>query len=172
MQKRDAYQVQAQQKRAAAAEVQIGADREIQLAQESAARTKAAQIVSFGKSGVSVSSGSPLAVLEQSASHAFDQVNSIQQAADYRKSTLDIDAQQSMILGDQAYDAGVLGVFGAGLGAIGKLPQIYDQPYQPGGKQPSSILTDEGRMSNSGVDAGDYDTANYARQHYLNSRNL
>lgn len=164
IQKRDAYQSQAAQKRATAAEVQIGADREIQLATQAAGRTRAAQITSFGKSGVSVSSGSPLAVLEQSASNAFDQVNSIQQQADYRKSTLEVDAQQSGILGDQAYDAGVLGMFGAGVGAFSKNPYSYDQPEN---KQSGSILTGDSKMSNTGVDAADYDSANYARLHYM-----
>lgn len=142
MNKAAAYNTQAQQKRATAAEVQIGADRDIQLANESYQRTRGAQVVAFGKSGVSVSSGSPLAVLEQSASHAFDQVSSIQQAADYRKSTLNVDAQQSDILADQSRTSAFLGVLGAGASAFSKNPYSYDSPMDESPK--NSILTGDG----------------------------
>lgn len=166
MDKAAAYGVQAQQKRATAAEVQIGADRDITLVKEASARTSAAQQVAFGKSGVSVSSGSPLAVLEQSASQAFDQVQSIQQAATYREGTLNIDAQQSDILGQQAKTSAFLGVLGAGASAFSKNPYNFDQPVTGAAPSQGSILTSNELAP--GVDSSNYNAGDYARLHYMN----
>lgn len=176
MEQSAAYGVQAQQKRATAAEVQIGADREIQLTQQAFERSRGAQLSAFSKSGVSMSTGSPLAVLEQSASNAFDQISALQHAADYRKGTLYQDAQQSDILGSQAKDAAFLSVLGAGASAFSKNPYSYDSRVKDSG---GSILTNgdkaggyNGPSSDTGIDAADYDPANYARLHYMGGKNL
>lgn len=119
IEKQQAYELSAQSRRAQAAEVQIGADREIQLTRQRADMIKGAQISAVGSSGTTLA-GTNLLQLEQNAKNAYDQVASIQQAAGYRGSTLLVDAGQDQVLGHQAYNAGQLNAFGSVVGGYGQ----------------------------------------------------
>lgn len=129
MSKKEAYEMEAAAKQSQAAQVDLSAGREIELTQRKYERTKAAQIASFGKSGVTLS-GSPLMFLEESAAEAFDEIRSIQDAASYRKSTLQSEAMMSRSLGEDAELAGYLSGAGSILTGFAKNPYTYDRKEQ------------------------------------------
>lgn len=116
--KENAYELEASSRRAQSNEVQIGANREIQLTQQHYAQVKGAQEAAIGSSGTTMS-GTNLMQLETSARNAYDQISSIQQAANFRSGTLLTDAEQSGVLGQQAYNAGIYGAVGAGINGYG-----------------------------------------------------
>lgn len=124
--KKTAYELEAGAKEAQAAQVELSARREIDLTERRYERTKAAQLVSFGKSGVQLS-GTPLMLMEQSAADAFDEINSIKQAAAYRKQTLGTEAGLSRFLGDEAEMAGYLSGTSSILTGVTKNPYSYDR---------------------------------------------
>lgn len=113
-----AYEMEAAAKRAQSAQVDISADREIELAKRRADRTKSAQMVAFGKSGVLATTGSPLELMEQTAADAVDEMTAIRNAANYRKGSLLTEAGLSSYKGAQAEDASYYGAAGSVLGAF------------------------------------------------------
>jgi hypothetical protein len=106
--KKNAYEFESNAKMAQAAQVDIAANREIELTQRRYERVRSSQISSFGRSGVQLS-GSPLLQLEETAANAMDEIRTIKEASRYRKSTLEIESGLSSALGDQAERAGMLG---------------------------------------------------------------
>ncbi len=116
--KKQAYELEAQSRRAQSAQVEIGAQRDIDLTQQHADMVKGAQISAVGSSGTTLS-GTNLRMLEQTAKNAFDQINSIKQASDFRKNTLLVDAGQSDYLGGEASRAGTLSAAGSLVSAYG-----------------------------------------------------
>lgn len=102
---KNAYEMEASAKRAQASQVDIAANREIDLTKRRAEKTRAAQMVAFGRSGVLATTGSPLQVMEQTAADAVDEMTAIRNAANYRKSTLFSEAGISSYLGQEAEDA-------------------------------------------------------------------
>jgi hypothetical protein len=131
--KKRAYDMEAQAKVAQAAQVDLAANREIELTERRYERTKSAQISAFSRSGVELS-GSPLLALEESAANAFDEVRSIQMAASYRKSTLGDEARISSFLGNEAEEAGYLSGAGSILTGVSQNPYLYDR-----GKSKSAV---------------------------------
>lgn len=131
-QKQQALIAQAANKRSQAAQVEVAANREIDLTQRRFEKVKSAQISAFGRSGVQIS-GSALEVLEDTAANAFDEIQSIRDAAAYRKQVLGTEAQYSDILADQAMEAGQLGALGSVVDAFAKNPYSYDKKVKDGG---------------------------------------
>jgi hypothetical protein len=113
-----AYEAEAMAKRAQASQVDIAADREVALTRRRLDRTQNAQMVAFGKSGVLATTGSPLAMMEETAAQAFDEIQAIKGAARYRKSTLLTEADMSQYLGLQAEEASYYGAGGSILGGM------------------------------------------------------
>lgn len=111
-----AYEMEAQAKRAQGAQVDIAADREIELTKRRLERTQGAQMVAFGKSGVLATTGSPLQIMEETAANAVDEMTAIRNAANYRKGSLLTEAGLSQYLGQQAEDASYYGAAGSILG--------------------------------------------------------
>lgn len=111
--KKYAYEMEAGFKRQQSAQVELAALREIDITRQRGERVKQGQLAAFGSSGVSVSSGSPLLQLEETAGSIFEETNAIRQAAEYRKSTLLSESGFSSVLGDQAERAGYLGAAGS-----------------------------------------------------------
>lgn len=127
-----AYEMEAAAKNAQAAQVEIAAGREIELAKRRAEKTQAAQLVAFGRSGVLATTGSPLEIMEQTAADAMDEMTAIRNAADYRKSTLYSEASLSSFLGNEAEDASYYNAAGGILTAVGGNPYIYDRRVSGG----------------------------------------
>lgn len=127
MEKNQAYQLEAANKRAQAAQVDIAARREEELTARRYDKVAAAQKVAFGRSGVQVGTGSPLEALELTAVEKMDEIRSIRDAARYRKSSLLTESLYSERLGQQAENAGYLGALQAGVGAFSKNPYSYDK---------------------------------------------
>lgn len=123
--KKSAYELEARAKENQSAQVELAAQREINLTQRRYERTRDAQFAAFGKSGVQLS-GSPLLLMEESAADAFDEITSIRQAADYRKQTLSTEAGLSRFMGDQAELAGYLSGATSILTGVSKNPYAYD----------------------------------------------
>ncbi len=115
---KNAYEMEAAAKRAQGAQVDIAADREIDLTKRRLDKTQAAQMVAFGKSGVLATSGSPLALMEETAANAVDEMTAIRNAAKYRKGSLLTEAGLSQYLGQQAEDASYYGAGGSVLGSF------------------------------------------------------
>jgi hypothetical protein len=115
--KKTAYEMEAAAKEGQAQQVELSAQNEIALTKRRYDRTKNAQLVAFGKSGVLLE-GSPLMLMEESAADAFDEMHSIRMAADYRKSTLRTEAGLSRFLGDEAEMAGYISGAGSVLTGI------------------------------------------------------
>lgn len=143
--KRRAYLADAENKRAQAAQVDIAANREIDLAQRRADKVKSAQITAFGRSGVQLS-GSALFMLEESAANAISEINSIRDAADYKKKSILTEADYAEILGEQAFTSGFLGALGSGVSAFAKNPYSYDrkQSYNQFNNSAGQSYTDFG----------------------------
>ena len=123
--KKQAYEMEAQGKMAQAAQVDIAANRDIELTMRRFQRVQGAQISGFGRSGVQLT-GSPLLQLEATAADAQDEMKAIRDAANYRKSTLLTEGQFSNILGQQAEDAGYWGAAGSVLTGVARNPYSYD----------------------------------------------
>jgi hypothetical protein len=123
--KKAAYELEASAKESQAQQVELAAAREIELTQKRYNRTKSAQIVAFGKSGVLLQ-GSPLMLMEESAADAYDEMQSIRMAADYRKSTLRTEAGLSRFLGDEAELSGYLSGASSILTGVASNPYLYD----------------------------------------------
>lgn len=128
--KKTAYEIEAQAKESQAEQVELSARREIELTDRRYNRTKNAQLVAFGRSGVQLT-GSPLLIMEESAADAFDEIESIKQAAAYRKQTLRTEAGLSRYLGDEAELAGYLSGATSILTGVAKNPYSYDSPGYP-----------------------------------------
>lgn len=116
---KNAYEMEAAAKKAQGAQVDIAADREIELTRRRLEKTQGAQAVAFGKSGVQVGTGSPLEIMEETAANAVDEMTAIRNAAKYRKGSLLTEAGLSQYLGQQAEDASYYGAGGSILGAFG-----------------------------------------------------
>lgn len=125
-QKQEAYEMEARAKKAQAVQVDISAERDIELLTRRYNRTKSAQISAFGRSGVQLS-GSPLIQLEETAANAYDDVLAVKTAAAYRKSTLLTEAGFSSVLGSQALDASYFDAAGGILTGIASNPYVYDR---------------------------------------------
>jgi hypothetical protein len=121
-----AYEMEAKAKVSQAAQVDLAAAREIELTERRYQQTKSAQITAIGRSGVQIS-GSPLLQLEDSAANAFDEIQSIKQAAAYRKQTLQDEAGMSRFLGNDAEMAGYINGASSILTGISQNPYMYDQ---------------------------------------------
>lgn len=128
MDKQAAYEAEAANKVAQAAQVEIAANREIELTGERFRRYAGAQKMAFSRSGVQLGTGSPLEVLEQTAADAMGEIISIRNAANYRKTSLLTEGIYAREFGQQAADAGILGAIGAGFSGIGKNPYLFDSP--------------------------------------------
>lgn len=122
-----AYEMEASAKRAQAAQVDIAAGREIELTQRRAEKITAAQMVAFGRSGVLATTGTPLAMMEETAATAADEISAIRNAANYRKGSLLTEAGFSLQLGQEAEDASYYNAAGSILGGFSKSPYAYDQ---------------------------------------------
>lgn len=127
-----AYRMEAAGKRAQASQVEIAANREVSLAERKYERVRGAQMSAWGRSGVQVSTGSPLLAMEETAANAFDEIRSIRDAARYRKTTLLTEGVLDDYNADSSESAGMLGALGAGFGAFSKNPYSYDQPFKSG----------------------------------------
>lgn len=130
---KNAYQFETAAKTAQAAQVDIAADREIELIKRRAEKTQAAQMVAFGKSGVLATTGSPLMLMEQTVADAMDEITATRNAANYRKSTLFSEAGLSSYLGQEAEDASYYNAAGGILTAFSGNPYVYDAPRKTGG---------------------------------------
>ncbi len=104
-----AYEAQAANKRAQAAEVEIAADRELELTERRGKEVQGAQAMAFGRSGVQVGTGSPLEIMEQTAADTASEMSAIRHAASYRNLSLLTEGLYSQGLGDQAMKAGFIG---------------------------------------------------------------
>jgi hypothetical protein len=131
--KSEAYQLEARAKEAQSAQVDIAANREIDLTRRRYDRIKSAQISAFGRSGVQLS-GTPLLMLEESAANAFDEIRTIESAARYRKQTLMTESELSRFMGDDAEVAGMLSGASSILTGFSKNPYIYDRRIEDKGK--------------------------------------
>lgn len=127
------YELEAKAKEAQAAQVDVAADREIELTERRYQRTKSAQIMAFSRSGVELS-GSPLLMLEDDAANAMDEIRTIRQAASYRKSTLKDEAGLSRFMGGEAELSGYLNGASSILTSMSKNPYMFDS-----GKKDSPI---------------------------------
>lgn len=125
--KNKAYQLEARAKEAQSAQVDLAANREIELTERRYQQTKSAQISAFSRSGVELS-GSPLLIMEESAANAFDEIQSIKDAAKYRKSTLETEGSLSRFLGNESELAGYLSGASSILTGFSKNPYSYDKP--------------------------------------------
>lgn len=125
---KNAYEMESAAKVAQAAQVDIAADREIELTRRRFEKTQGAQMVAFGKSGVQATSGSALEILENTAAEAMDEMNAIRNAAKYRKGSLLNEASLSMYLGSEAEEASYYNAAGGILGGLSKNPYLYDRP--------------------------------------------
>lgn len=142
---KEAYEMEAAAKRAQGAQVQIAADREVELTQRRMERTQNAQLVAFGRSGVLATSGSPLAQLEDTAANAMDEITAIRNAAKYRKGSLLTEAGLSEFLGGEAQTAGQLNAFSSILQGAGKNPYMYDsKTTSSGGSMTGAYTGDNG----------------------------
>lgn len=130
--KKYAYEMEAGFKRNQAAQVELAANREIDLTVQRGEKIKHAQLSSFGASGVMATSGSPLLIMEETVGSVVDETLAIRRAADYRKSTLLTEAGLSSKLGDDAETAGYLGAAGSVLTGVSKSPYMYDAPRKGG----------------------------------------
>lgn len=129
---KQAYEMEAAAKRAQAAQVDIAANREIELTERRAEKTRSAQMVAFGGSGVMANTGSPLEIMEQTAANAAEEVLAIRNAAKYRKGSLLTEAGISQYLGGQAEDASYFNAAGSILGAASSNPYTYDRKTSRG----------------------------------------
>lgn len=146
VQKQQAYEFEASSKRAQAAQIQIGADRQTEVLGRQYEVIHGAQVSAYGHSGVSATSGSPLLAMEQTKANAMERIQAVNAAALYNKNTVLQEGAQDQVLGNQAYNAGVMGVFTSMFGAVSKNPYSYDQP--------SSAVTSGGGGSGYSVGSG------------------
>ena len=123
--RKTAYEAEARAKESQAAQVDLAANRELELTERRYQRVKSAQITAFGRSGVQLK-GTPLMILEETAADAYDEMESIRQAAAYRKQTLSTEAGLSRFLGDEAEMAGYISGASSVLTSFSRNPYMYD----------------------------------------------
>lgn len=145
-QKQEAYEFEARAKQAQAAQVDISAQKDIEILDRRARQFRGAQLSAIGRSGVQVS-GSPLLQLEETAANAYDEMQSIRRAAAYRKSTLLTESRFSSILGDQAREASYYDAAGGILSGIARNPYVYDKKVS----NPYSYWDNSGGNSGPGI---------------------
>lgn len=145
--KKAAYELEAKAKEAQSAQVDLAAARELELTERRYDRTKNAQLVAFGRSGVELS-GSPLMMMEESAADAFDEMQSIRMAAAYRKSTLSNEAGLSRFLGDEAETAGYLNGASSILTGFSRNPYSYDAPRESYEERGNAVTAAGGSAKN------------------------
>lgn len=126
LEKRRAYEIQAEGKRAQSAQVELSAARELELTLQRRIETQGSQISAFGRGGVTIS-GSPLMMLERTAGKAYSEMLAIRQAADFRQKTLDVEGTEDLRAAGNAETAGYMGAFGSVLTNVGNNPYLYDQ---------------------------------------------
>jgi hypothetical protein len=125
---KNAYELESAAKKAQAAQVDISADREIELTKRRLEKTQGAQMVAFGRSGVQATTGSALEQMENTAAEAMDEMNAIRNAARYRKDSLLNEASISSYLGEEAENASYYNAAGGILSGISSNPYMYDSP--------------------------------------------
>ena len=130
-----AYNLQAQSRVAQAMQVQIGADRELRVLQRKGEMIQGAQVSAYGHSGVQATSGSPLLQMEQTKQNVMEEMQAVADAANYHKTSLLTDAYADNVFGQQAYNSGVLGAVGAGVGVFSKNPTLTTFRAAPSASQ-------------------------------------
>lgn len=120
------YYTQAAAKRAQAAEVEIGTNRQLALLRRQSEMVGGAQLSAYGHSGVEGSKGSPLAQMEQTRANIAEQMMATQQYGDYHKQSILTEGYMDEIYGDQAYRSGVLNMFGTGFKGVAGNPYMMD----------------------------------------------
>lgn len=117
--KADAYTRQAYLKRLQADEMLQSAQREAGLTLQKGEDIKQAQISGFGRSGVDVSSGSPLAEMAKTTSMARSEADAIIHAGNYRAFTSTYEAADAELLGQNAMQKGYISAIGSTFNAVG-----------------------------------------------------